>query len=223
MARWTFGDFVLNLDTRELARAGTPVSLSPKAFQLLGYPGRKPAQGAFQDRAAGPPLARHLRGGEKPHESGERNPRGARRRSGASPFHPHACIASATPSATRRRLGVARRREHPWAAQPRAFTTLVVTTFPRRSRTSSDAIGKSRSSLPTRGIHAPADAHRRRRVRQDSPGAGSGREACSIVFPTASGSSIWRPCPMPSLVTQAVASVLRRSRGTEPPDRRRAL
>src|SRR6185295_9518185 len=36
MARWTFGDFVLDLDTRELARAGTPVSLSPKAFQLLG-------------------------------------------------------------------------------------------------------------------------------------------------------------------------------------------
>ena len=35
MASWAFGDFVLNLDTRELARAGTPVSLSPKAFQLL--------------------------------------------------------------------------------------------------------------------------------------------------------------------------------------------
>lgn len=36
MARWTFGDFVLDLDARELVRAGTPVSLSPKAFQLLG-------------------------------------------------------------------------------------------------------------------------------------------------------------------------------------------
>jgi non-specific serine/threonine protein kinase len=36
MERWTFGDFVLDLDARELMRAGTPVSLSPKAFQLLG-------------------------------------------------------------------------------------------------------------------------------------------------------------------------------------------
>ena len=35
MERWTFGDFVLNLDTHELVRAGTPVPLSPKAFQLL--------------------------------------------------------------------------------------------------------------------------------------------------------------------------------------------
>jgi non-specific serine/threonine protein kinase len=34
--RWTFGDFVLDLDARELLRAGAPVSLSPKAFQLLG-------------------------------------------------------------------------------------------------------------------------------------------------------------------------------------------
>jgi predicted ATPase/DNA-binding winged helix-turn-helix (wHTH) protein len=36
MQRWTFGDFVLDLDGRQLVRAGTPVSLSPKAFQLLG-------------------------------------------------------------------------------------------------------------------------------------------------------------------------------------------
>ena len=36
MECWAFGDFVLDLDTHELARAGTPVSLSPKAFQLLG-------------------------------------------------------------------------------------------------------------------------------------------------------------------------------------------
>ncbi len=36
MERWTFGDFVLDLDARELVRAGTPVSLSPKALQLLG-------------------------------------------------------------------------------------------------------------------------------------------------------------------------------------------
>jgi predicted ATPase/DNA-binding winged helix-turn-helix (wHTH) protein len=36
MERWTFGDFLLDLDTHELMRAGTPVSLSPKAFQLLG-------------------------------------------------------------------------------------------------------------------------------------------------------------------------------------------
>ena len=33
--RWTFGDFVLDLDARELVRAASPVSLSPKAFQLL--------------------------------------------------------------------------------------------------------------------------------------------------------------------------------------------
>ena len=36
MPRWTFGDFVLDLDVRELVRAGTPVPLSPKAFELLG-------------------------------------------------------------------------------------------------------------------------------------------------------------------------------------------
>ena len=36
MERWRFGDFVLDLEARELTRAGTPVSLSPKAFQLLG-------------------------------------------------------------------------------------------------------------------------------------------------------------------------------------------
>ena len=35
MERWTFGDFVLDLDARELVRAGTPVPLSPKALQLL--------------------------------------------------------------------------------------------------------------------------------------------------------------------------------------------
>src|SRR5688572_17785657 len=36
MGRWTFGDFVLDLDARELVRAGLPVALSPKALQLLG-------------------------------------------------------------------------------------------------------------------------------------------------------------------------------------------
>lgn len=36
MPCWAFGEFVLDLNTRELARAGIPVSLSPKAFQLLG-------------------------------------------------------------------------------------------------------------------------------------------------------------------------------------------
>jgi DNA-binding winged helix-turn-helix (wHTH) protein len=35
MKCWTFGDFVLDLNTHELVRAGTPVSLSPKAFHLL--------------------------------------------------------------------------------------------------------------------------------------------------------------------------------------------
>jgi len=34
--RVEFGEFVLDLDTRELRRGRTPVSLSPKAFQLLG-------------------------------------------------------------------------------------------------------------------------------------------------------------------------------------------
>jgi len=34
--RWTFGEFTLDLDARELLRAGAPVPLSPKAFQLLG-------------------------------------------------------------------------------------------------------------------------------------------------------------------------------------------
>ena len=37
MECWTFGDFVLDLGSHELVRAGTPVSLSPKAFQLLGF------------------------------------------------------------------------------------------------------------------------------------------------------------------------------------------
>jgi predicted ATPase/DNA-binding winged helix-turn-helix (wHTH) protein len=36
MERWAFGNFLLDLDTHELLRAGAPVSLSPKAFQLLG-------------------------------------------------------------------------------------------------------------------------------------------------------------------------------------------
>ena len=36
MERWTFGDFVLDRDTRQLIRGGVPVSLSPKALQLLG-------------------------------------------------------------------------------------------------------------------------------------------------------------------------------------------
>ena len=35
MARVAFGDFVLDLDTRELRRSGNAVALSPKAFQLL--------------------------------------------------------------------------------------------------------------------------------------------------------------------------------------------
>jgi DNA-binding winged helix-turn-helix (wHTH) protein len=33
--RVTFGEFVLDPDTRELLRGNTPVPLSPKAFQLL--------------------------------------------------------------------------------------------------------------------------------------------------------------------------------------------
>jgi non-specific serine/threonine protein kinase len=36
MERWAFGNFLLDLDTHELMRAGVPVSLSPKALQLLG-------------------------------------------------------------------------------------------------------------------------------------------------------------------------------------------
>lgn len=36
MERWTFGDFVLDRDTRQLIRGDVPVSLSPKALQLLG-------------------------------------------------------------------------------------------------------------------------------------------------------------------------------------------
>ena len=33
--RWTFGEFTLDLDARELLQAGAPVSLSPKAFEAL--------------------------------------------------------------------------------------------------------------------------------------------------------------------------------------------
>jgi non-specific serine/threonine protein kinase len=36
MARWTFGGFVFDLETRELLRSDMPVALSPKAFHLLG-------------------------------------------------------------------------------------------------------------------------------------------------------------------------------------------
>ena len=52
--RWTFGDFVLDLDARELLRAGSPVSLSPKAFQLLSIlvetGPRALSKSALQDR-----------------------------------------------------------------------------------------------------------------------------------------------------------------------------
>jgi non-specific serine/threonine protein kinase len=54
MARWTFDDFVLDLDARELLRAGTAVALSPKAFQLLGVlvesHGRALSKTELQDR-----------------------------------------------------------------------------------------------------------------------------------------------------------------------------
>ena len=36
VAPLVFDDFVIDLDSREVRRGGTPVSLSPKAFQLLG-------------------------------------------------------------------------------------------------------------------------------------------------------------------------------------------
>ena len=36
VAPWVFDDFVIDLDSREVRRGGTLVSLSPKAFQLLG-------------------------------------------------------------------------------------------------------------------------------------------------------------------------------------------
>lgn len=54
MERWTFGDFVLDRDIRQLIRGGVPVSLSPKAFQLLGllvesYP-RALSKTELQDR-----------------------------------------------------------------------------------------------------------------------------------------------------------------------------
>lgn len=35
-SRVTFGEFVLDVETRELLRGRTPIALSPKAFQLLG-------------------------------------------------------------------------------------------------------------------------------------------------------------------------------------------
>jgi non-specific serine/threonine protein kinase len=35
MSRWAFGDFVLDVGTRELRRGASPVALSPKAFDLL--------------------------------------------------------------------------------------------------------------------------------------------------------------------------------------------
>jgi non-specific serine/threonine protein kinase len=36
VTRWKFGDFVMDLGTRELGRENRPVALSPKAFELLG-------------------------------------------------------------------------------------------------------------------------------------------------------------------------------------------
>jgi non-specific serine/threonine protein kinase len=36
MQRWAFGDFVLDLEARQLVRSGTPAAISPKALQLLG-------------------------------------------------------------------------------------------------------------------------------------------------------------------------------------------
>jgi non-specific serine/threonine protein kinase len=54
MGRWTFDDFVLDLDARELLRAGAAVALSPKAFQLLGIlvesHGRALSKADLQDR-----------------------------------------------------------------------------------------------------------------------------------------------------------------------------
>ena len=49
-----FGNFVLNRETRELARDGSPVALSPKAYQLLEIlVERRPqalSKAALQDR-----------------------------------------------------------------------------------------------------------------------------------------------------------------------------
>ena len=103
-------------------------------------------------------------------------------------------IASVTPSARRASDRDARRR-------PRHNLPVQLTNFIGREREIAEL-------LRLVAVHPPADADGRRRVRQDAPGAGAGGDSCSIVFPTASGSSIWRPLTDPSLVTQTVASVL---------------
>ena len=193
MERWTFGDFLLDLDTHELVRAGTPVSLSPKAFQLLGilvenHP-KALSKTELQDR---------LWPGTFVVEKNLTNLVSEIREAlGDDPAHPRfirtvhrfgyafreapapSCANDVTPD----------RRIDACPDDRRHNLPVPLTNFIGREREIAEL-------LRLAGVHSPADAYGRRRVWQDAPGAGTGREACSIVFPTAYGSSIWRPSPI---------------------------
>ena len=147
MERWTFGDFVLDLDTHELVRAGTPVSLSPKAFQLLGilvenHP-KALSKTELQDRLWPSTFVVEKNLTNLVSE--------IREALGDDPVHPRFIRTvhrfgysfretPATEIAATTRIAATR------PASARQSRTTAVTTFPCRSRTSSGAIRKSRSS-----------------------------------------------------------------------------
>ena len=116
------------------------------------------------------------------------------------------CLASATPSASAPSMDSGDAGQRPASQPSRAAHEL------HRTRSG------DRGAPAARGRGPPADAHGRRRLRQDAPGAGSWPRACSIAF----ADGVW--------VVDLVAAVrsqpghadgrlgARRPRGTEPAD-----
>ena len=78
--RLAFGGWILDTDARQLLQGAAPVSLSPKAFDLLVYLIEQPAERAVEGRAARPAVARGLRVRHEPGRPCRRDSAGARRR-----------------------------------------------------------------------------------------------------------------------------------------------
>ena len=78
--RLAFGGWILDTDARQLLQGAAPVSLSPKALDLLVVPDRQPAERAVEGSAPRPAVVRGLRVRHEPGRPCRRDSACARRR-----------------------------------------------------------------------------------------------------------------------------------------------
>ena len=84
-----FGDFVLDLDSRELRRGEEPLKLSPKALQLLEILATNRPKALSKAELQRPAVAGDIRRREEPGESRQGDSRDARRQPVRPAVHPN--------------------------------------------------------------------------------------------------------------------------------------